>query len=368
MTAEPELTYLYRLFDRQGVLLYVGITKDLSRRWKEHQRGKAWYSQHSRMTTDKYDTWDLAHEAEIAAIVTEYPVYNVADVPLERRLTKDLSRLLRMGAVPPDTQMTALLRDLACALNEHLSRMPDEPGEPEPEKPKRSRFFSRRDPEAVPRLAAAWLKARMRYYGNLVQVSRVRADAEADGVSDYVLQKARLQLGIKTGMWDLCQPHQLMLGVTGYGDHDQCVTGLPHAFWVMPDEWDRMQKSIARQTDSAGQSDSDDSFRDWERQLSNGDGDIALDDDDEFGPWLDPRHKRMFELLIERGTRGYQPDALLNALSAEGNGPHRGTLMKWLAEATKKGYVFRSGKERSRSVRYVWYLPEGAEFDIPGWR
>lgn len=38
-------TYLYRLFDRQGALLYVGITGDLGQRWKKHMREKHWWGQ-----------------------------------------------------------------------------------------------------------------------------------------------------------------------------------------------------------------------------------------------------------------------------------------------------------------------------------
>lgn len=91
-------------------------------------------------------------------------------------------------------------------------------------------------------------------------------------------------------------------------------------------------------------------------------------DDDEPDYVMEPRLKRMCELLIERGTRGYQPALLEDKLAAEGKDVHRGTLMKWLKMAVEKGWVYRHGKERSRQVRYTWILGEGAEFDIPGWR
>ena len=38
-------------------------------------------------------------------------------------------------------------------------------------------------------------------------------------------------------------------------------------------------------------------------------------------------------------------------------------LQRWLAQDEKLGYVYRTGKPRSR---WVWRLPEGAEFEIPG--
>jgi hypothetical protein len=93
-----------------------------------------------------------------------------------------------------------------------------------------------------------------------------------------------------------------------------------------------------------------------------------VDVPDEPGYEMEPRLKRMCELLIERGPRGYQPALLEDALAAEGRDVHRATLMKWLKMAVEKGWVYRHGKERSRGVRYSWYLGEGAEFDIPGWR
>jgi DNA-binding MarR family transcriptional regulator len=47
----------------------------------------------------------------------------------------------------------------------------------------------------------------------------------------------------------------------------------------------------------------------------------------------------------------------------EGLDVRRETVSRWLAADEKRGYVYRTGKPRSR---WVWRLPEGAEFDIPG--
>jgi hypothetical protein len=41
----------------------------------------------------------------------------------------------------------------------------------------------------------------------------------------------------------------------------------------------------------------------------------------------------------------------------------RETVSRWLGADEKKGYVFRTGKPRSR---WVWRLPPGDEFDLPG--
>ena len=61
-------------------------------------------------------------------------------------------------------------------------------------------------------------------------------------------------------------------------------------------------------------------------------------------------------------------DRLGDLLAQEGLEVHRGTVMRWLKEASEKGYLYRVGKPQSGKARYVWRLPEGAEFDIPGWR
>lgn len=155
------------------------------------------------------------------------------------------------------------------------------------------------------------------------------------------------------------------------GDKDM---GVYEARWEQPHirellaAWKRQagirdrQPPVHRDEPPAG---ADDDFALWRRQLE--DLDVPRDDD-EPGYEMEPRLKRMCELLIERGPRGYQPALLEDALANEGKDVHRGTLMKWLKMAVEKGWVYRHGKERSRGVRYSWYLGDGAEFDIPGWR
>lgn len=78
---------------------------------------------------------------------------------------------------------------------------------------------------------------------------------------------------------------------------------------------------------------------------------------------LHPVHKRMRELLVERGGQGYRGGMLWSMLLNEGLVVSRQHMYKWLAADEKKGYVFRTGKPRSR---WVWRLPPGGEFDIPG--
>ena len=87
------------------------------------------------------------------------------------------------------------------------------------------------------------------------------------------------------------------------------------------------------------------------------------DDGGEDRQRLNPARKRMYQLLIGRGREGWRADPLWNQLLTEGHTCARETMHRWLAAAEKSGYVYRTGKPRSR---WIWRLPEGAEFDIPG--
>lgn len=79
-------TALYRFFDAEGRLLYVGITARLRKRWQEHAAHYAttWWLQVDRHSVDWYDTRDAALKAEEQAIKTEKPLHNVMHTPSNR--------------------------------------------------------------------------------------------------------------------------------------------------------------------------------------------------------------------------------------------------------------------------------------------
>lgn len=70
-------TTLYRFFDADGALLYVGITKNGAQRWHEHSKSKEWWGRVASTTVEHYDTRAAALDAERAAIVAERPLFNV---------------------------------------------------------------------------------------------------------------------------------------------------------------------------------------------------------------------------------------------------------------------------------------------------
>jgi len=70
-------TTLYRFYNIDDVLLYVGITEAGAMRWSSHRRGKEWWGDVARVTVDHFPDRQTAAEAEVRAIKTEGPLYNV---------------------------------------------------------------------------------------------------------------------------------------------------------------------------------------------------------------------------------------------------------------------------------------------------
>lgn len=72
-----EITTLYRFFNPQGVLLYVGISKKPFERWKQHRGDKPWWLEIATVTLEHFDTRREAMSAEEAAIKGEGPLFNI---------------------------------------------------------------------------------------------------------------------------------------------------------------------------------------------------------------------------------------------------------------------------------------------------
>jgi len=71
-------TALYRFFDSEGVLLYVGVTVSVPTRIYQHRYDKPWWADVARVEVTWYETRTLALEAEAEAIRVEAPLYNRA--------------------------------------------------------------------------------------------------------------------------------------------------------------------------------------------------------------------------------------------------------------------------------------------------
>lgn len=72
---------LYRLFTKDGALLYVGITDRGPRRWVEHARTKPWFGSVARFHIERFDTRAELEAREVEAIQAERPLYNVIHNP-----------------------------------------------------------------------------------------------------------------------------------------------------------------------------------------------------------------------------------------------------------------------------------------------
>jgi hypothetical protein len=70
-------TSLYRHFDKDGRLLYVGISKNAVARLGGH-RGKSWYHEIEAVKIERHKSREHALYAEALAIQNEQPLYNLA--------------------------------------------------------------------------------------------------------------------------------------------------------------------------------------------------------------------------------------------------------------------------------------------------
>lgn len=90
--AEPEQpNCIYRFYDRDGQLLYVGVTADIGGRWKTHSKTKPSWRQVASATIEHFDSRAEALEAEEVAIRAERPAwnitYNVGRPPRQREVS-----------------------------------------------------------------------------------------------------------------------------------------------------------------------------------------------------------------------------------------------------------------------------------------
>lgn len=69
-------TELYRHFDAEGNLLYVGVSLNTVRRLSEHMGKSSWASKIVKTTVKRYKSRDGALAAEKIAVMAELPMYN----------------------------------------------------------------------------------------------------------------------------------------------------------------------------------------------------------------------------------------------------------------------------------------------------
>jgi predicted GIY-YIG superfamily endonuclease len=72
---------LYRFFDSNNQLLYVGISKFFEARLKQHYRNASWFFDSVSVTLEHFETREQVEQAESIAIKTENPLHNKAGKP-----------------------------------------------------------------------------------------------------------------------------------------------------------------------------------------------------------------------------------------------------------------------------------------------
>jgi hypothetical protein len=70
-------TQLYRHFDANGCLLYVGISLNTVKRLAEHRQDSRWFNQIARVEIEHFPSRKQAMMAEQVAILTEGPLHNI---------------------------------------------------------------------------------------------------------------------------------------------------------------------------------------------------------------------------------------------------------------------------------------------------
>ena len=85
---------LYRFYDAEGALLYVGITKFFEPRLKQHYKNAEWFFETASVKLEHYKTRQEVERAETQAIESENPRYNIAK-NLDKESALDALALLK---------------------------------------------------------------------------------------------------------------------------------------------------------------------------------------------------------------------------------------------------------------------------------
>ena len=79
--------HLYRHYNKEGVLLYVGISLSAINRLGQHKDHAHWFSLISRVEIESFSSRAEVRNAEIAAINKENPLYNLQRPTLKEQKT-----------------------------------------------------------------------------------------------------------------------------------------------------------------------------------------------------------------------------------------------------------------------------------------
>ena len=81
--------HLYRHFDADNNLLYIGISKSAFARFTQHASTAEWADDIVTMTIERFDSRERLRAAEVAAIEKEKPKYNAENRVVDRGRVND---------------------------------------------------------------------------------------------------------------------------------------------------------------------------------------------------------------------------------------------------------------------------------------
>lgn len=93
-------TSLYRHYDAEGALLYIGISLSWPSRTREHAGGSRWFDQVARVEIENFDTREEALTAEREAIKREKPKFNVVHNRARTRSRSEQPKPNRPSSAP----------------------------------------------------------------------------------------------------------------------------------------------------------------------------------------------------------------------------------------------------------------------------
>ena len=105
---------LYRFFNDQGQLLYVGISNNWQQRLKQHYKDSDFHYEASVITLERFATRAEVEAAERQAILSENPVYNKQHNPNFEDATKHLTKIKYWvySDLQPDDQHIGMVNEL----------------------------------------------------------------------------------------------------------------------------------------------------------------------------------------------------------------------------------------------------------------
>lgn len=98
----PERTALYRFYGADDRLLYVGVAKDIKKRWKDHELVQRWWHLIERNSVTWLESREAALAAEATAVDEEAPLYNAirrADGTYDRLRYDDSAEVQRAASI-----------------------------------------------------------------------------------------------------------------------------------------------------------------------------------------------------------------------------------------------------------------------------